>query len=308
MHNHLPIMANAYIPDIELLQLMRSDDPKASESAFIQLSNDPSVQACIEEILAESGIKNVSVAFLKERAFQSLRDQAKKGKLETASLANAYVQYWENLLRVQPILTGEKPHYEDTLKTLFTAPSLVNFIQGKVSNAKLLNSSKEKIEENSKHILHEGIFRMIQEIKKGNFRGDSTLKTFLTAICKNVFFDLVKKQDIALTELNENLKAEEDESNALAQEEADFIEAEYVKWEEKVLNDIKPDCREILILAFKEKRSNDEIALKMGLALQTVKNKKNGDCKDQLDKAVAKPPKLWAFLTENFNIKKRKKS
>ncbi len=300
-------MANAYIPDIELLQLMRSDDPTAHQTAFLQLSNDPSVQRRMEAILVASGIKKVSVAFLKEQAFNSLREKVKKDGLKNVALTDAYVQYWANLLEIEPILTGEQPYYDTILKRLFNAQTVINRIRGKVNNARLLNSNEEKAAENIKYILQEGIFRLLNVIKKREFRGDSALETFLISICDNVFFDLLKKKELELAELDDNLPAEEEENGRLAQEDADVIEAEYVKLEEKVLNDIPPDCRELLFLAHKEKRRNEEIAFIMGLALQTVKNK-NVLCKSLLEKAIQKISDSWTFLAENLNIKRKKKS
>ncbi len=302
MHNHLPIMANDYIPDIELLKLMRSDDPTAHQTAFLHLSKDPSVQARIEAILAASDGENIVADYLKLRAFNALKNKVNTSDFkQEAKLVVMYVKYVKNQFEIDCIKNQKQPHYDRILMELYNDETVINGIKGKISRHEHLNVYD---------ILDTAIIKLFEAIDIGRFRGEGSLKTYLTTICNNLISNTLKevKTDNAFDEKEANFLEKGNKYGepleflgdefTLGKEERNATKDLFNKYVNKVFNQITEICRKVLILENIEKRSKAEIMAIMNIALSTAKGQKSR-CEEQFEKAIKAISGLKDFFREN---------
>jgi RNA polymerase sigma factor (sigma-70 family) len=296
-------MTNDYIPDIELLQLLRSEDPTAWESAFKQLLEDPSVQARMEVLLAESDGQKSMVDYLKLRAFNVLKNKVNTNDFkQEGRLVVMYVKYVDNLFEIDCIKNQKQPHYDRILMELYNDKTVIRSIVGKISRHQHLDVYD---------ILDTAIVKLFEAIDIDRFRGESSLKTYLTRICSNLILNTFKevKTNDTFDEKEANFlekanKYEEPlgflgDEFRLGTEERNATKDLFNKYVNRVFNQITEICREVLVLEHIEERSKAEIMAIMNIALSTAKNQKSR-CKEQFEKAIKAISGLKEFFKENY--------
>jgi RNA polymerase sigma factor (sigma-70 family) len=159
----------------------------------------------------------------------------------------------------------------------------------------ILTQQSEKIEgyimkqsgskEEAEDALYEGVSAFILNVREGKFNGESTINTYLTAICKGIWFKKFKRMMVhkkwESAELNkpQNLY----EENVITKELAAGLDT--------LMTNLKDKCKEVLKL-WSLSYNMTEIAEKLGYSnTQVVMNKKNL-CLRELRKQLTDNPKL----------------
>ncbi|MDE6101781.1 MAG: RNA polymerase sigma factor [Ruminococcus sp.] len=118
----------------------------------------------------------------------------------------------------------------------------------------------------AEEIMEDTFFKLVT--KKPRFSGKSTFKTWLYSIGRNAAIDSLRKRskisDIPIDEYHELIGGES-------------IEREYLKEEQKItlhkaLQNLKPDYKQVLYLAFFEDFSNSDIASIMHKTKRQIEN------------------------------------
>ena len=126
-------------------------------------------------------------------------------------------------------------------------------------------------------IFQDGMAMLYLNLKKGRFKGDSSIETYTLSICKNVWLNKLR-----------TLKHQESKLDQIKQEQVlwlDDVNIDFVKLK-AIVEQLGSDCQAILRLYYYEKRSMDEITAHFGLTnKQSAKNKK-ARCMQQLMKIV----------------------
>ena len=103
--------------------------------------------------------------------------------------------------------------------------------------------------------------------KKSKFKGQSSFKTYLYSIGRNIAFDYLRKNRKHITEYLENTNiADEKELESL------FIKSEYRKNVHKCLNNINEEYREVLHLIYFEDLTYNQIEKIMRKNNKQIKN------------------------------------
>lgn len=118
--------------------------------------------------------------------------------------------------------------------------------------------------EDAKDIFQEGVIAFFQSLKKGTFRGDSSHQTYLMAICKRRWLDVLRGRKILVNY---------EEIQVFREEEVVFSPDE--KKLKSVLGLLKESCRTILLAFYYESKSMKDIQTLFSLGSeQAAKNKK----------------------------------
>jgi len=163
---------------------------------------------------------------------------------------------------ISRILTGVKAPHDEALRYLYK--TYYPFIRGFV----VKNNGDE---EDAADIFQEAIVVLYNKIKAETFRGDSTIKTFLYAVARNLWLKELRKhprQVSDITDLDDFTHFETEEVGEVDNEQKRALLRESI-------SQLGEACREILIDYYYAKYSIKEIMVKLGLGSeQSTKNKK----------------------------------
>jgi len=143
-------------------------------------------------------------------------------------------------------------------------------------------------------IFHEGLTRTILNIRKGNFRGDSSLTTYLYSVCRNVCLKILAKPKPVIIE--KNLAAMESENDNYYELLA------FISDLKKQMGD---SCQEIIDLRFKQTDVTnnsdnklygfDEIAQRLDITVDNARQRFKR-CLDQLREMVFAHPEYQTLF------------
>lgn len=147
-------------------------------------------------------------------------------------------------------------------------------------------------ESDAEDIFYASLLRLLQSIQKGNFKGESSLKTYFSRICKNKAIDYLRANNLKSFEELKDLEIEDPDNKLKA-----IIKQEIVDLWFELLQKLDEKCRKILEYK-KLEISHKEIAQKLGLkSAQSVANK-NQDCREKLRKLGDEDPHLKKKIAE----------
>jgi RNA polymerase sigma factor (sigma-70 family) len=143
------------------------------------------------------------------------------------------------------------------------------------------NCSKEDAED----VLYEGLSIFMMNVRGEKFQGESSVNTYLTAICKRIWFRKFNKKML-------HIKWERSETKGLEEVvEESILSKELSQGLEILMNNLKEKCKEVLKL-WSLSYSLEEIKNKLGYSNpQVVANKKNL-CLKELRKQLNENPGL----------------
>jgi RNA polymerase sigma factor (sigma-70 family) len=310
-------MADNHFSEGELIQIMRGEDPTVANRAYVQLTEDPSVKTAIDAFLEASESKDVAVAYLQLRAFQSLTSIFRSKKFEEkhkgeTSLVQMYVRIFGNLLSAEPIRVNQEPQSDRLLRRLYKDPTVLNTIKGAVKNYPHLDA---------RDILERGFSLFYEAIYEEKYGGQAVLRTYLIGICKMLILESVSSGTMKTESGGETKQVKRvistDSFEFLEGDDGYTVELEYKSDEQQLLerivdqalnsNDISDDCKEALVLQYGEGLPMAQIAEIMGLAYQSAKNQA-ARCRKRLWELIEIVGGVEAFLRESFNIKRKKDS
>ena len=143
--------------------------------------------------------------------------------------------------------------------------------------------------EDAQDIIQESILSFIQIVQEGKFRGESSIKTFLYSLTRNIWLNELKKRG-RMTKRN---KIFEEGKDDLENSTLDGVEKrEANKQLLDILNELGEGCRKILTLFYYENLSMKEILMQTEFENEQVVRNKKHKCLKQLTETISNNPVL----------------
>jgi len=129
-------------------------------------------------------------------------------------------------------------------------------------------------EDDAKDVFQDALIVLWEKIRTGKFELSSKLSTYLYSVCQNLWHkELNRKQRFTTTEHDIGEAPEHDRQERIA-----IVNA--------CINQLKPDCRQILMYYYFDELPMTEIAAKMDFANADSAKTKKYKCKQELDKLI----------------------
>ncbi len=135
-------------------------------------------------------------------------------------------------------------------------------------------------------VFQESLTILFEKVMDGSFKKESTLRTFLFAICKNQWSRRLRKASTK----NEVYGIESDEVDDAEEPLGSLIANEEVKMIAALLDKLDCACKKVLILYYYENRRMKEIAELMDFANDKVAKNKKNRCLNKLRTLAQKLP------------------
>ena len=145
----------------------------------------------------------------------------------------------------------------------------------------ILNNSGN--EQDAEDIFQEVMVAFIHLLKAGKFRGESSIRTFLFSLNKNIWLNELKRRGRA------SLREEKYEKNMNREEQSAGIAMELQQTKQdllKTLESLGENCKKILLLFYYENRSMKEIVNELPYENEQVVRNKKGKCLKKLEELV----------------------
>jgi len=169
--------------------------------------------------------------------------------------------------------------------------------------AQLIKANKEKINAlvlrsngstaDAEDVLLEGITALLLSVRKGNFRGDSSIHTYLYSICKGIWFKRFKKY-AKEQDYKRNLIVVEEDVNT---PEICLMDQEQKQLILTLFDELKEKCKEVLYL-WASAFSMSEIAEQLSYNNSQVAMNKKNRCLKELHELIGNDNKVQSLLKE----------
>lgn len=116
-------------------------------------------------------------------------------------------------------------------------------------------------------VANEIITNVIEKIKKGEFRGESSVGTFIYTITSRRIIDYIRQKSKVLKHVPEPASYPDPQEEIENKERAEMIATAIKK--------LKPKYREVLYLYYYKDFSREEVALKLGISPRRVSERVN---------------------------------
>ena len=149
-------------------------------------------------------------------------------------------------------------------------------------------------EEEATDVFQDGVITFYEQVKQNKYRGDSSIKTYLFAICKNLWFNQLRKKKTArsYTEHERNQDAGHDSPETL------FLEREKHEHILKLLDKLGEACRKLLQLKLYQRKSMEEIRVLMGFKNDQIARNKHYKCKKERKRLALEDPVLKRLIPD----------
>jgi RNA polymerase sigma factor (sigma-70 family) len=183
-------------------------------------------------------------------------------------------------------LIGETKNLNEAIAAIYRqhAESVSSFIMSRGGN-----------EQDADDIFQETVVSFIDIVKRGKFRGDASIRTFLIAVAKNIWFN----------ELNKRKRSgERDKKYETGKEEEELDVSHHISEREvkqqlrNLLEQLGESCRKLLILFYYENLSMKEMLEHLPYENEQVVRNKKYKCLQQLMEIIKKNPGIAAQITE----------
>ncbi|MEO1518469.1 MAG: sigma-70 family RNA polymerase sigma factor [Bacteroidota bacterium] len=127
--------------------------------------------------------------------------------------------------------------------------------------------------EEVKDIFHDGLIVFFNKAKRSDFSLTSSLKTYLYAVCRNLWLLKLKRQkrEVVLEDTHEHIQIEQSHFQTLVQTERKELVQQF-------LGQLGEECRQILELYYYRKLKMVQIQQSLGLVSEQVVKNKKGKC------------------------------
>lgn len=149
-------------------------------------------------------------------------------------------------------------------------------------------------EQDAEDIFQEVIVAFVNLVKAGKFRGESSVKTFLYSLNKNIWLNEIKRRGraVAREEKYEKQHTERQEPTADVALEISQTKAALMK----TVDELGENCKKILLLFYFENRSMKEILTALPYENEQVVRNKKSKCLKKLESLIAANPGLYHQL------------
>ncbi len=152
---------------------------------------------------------------------------------------------------------------------------------GMLENYVLANNGSR---DDAADVIQETIVAFIEIVEQGKFRGDSSIKSFLFAITRNLWLTELRKRDSA-DNRNKNFEKEKDILDEGAVNH--LVKREYFLMIQQLFEKLGDKCRQLLIMVYYENLSMSEIVDQMpGYQNEQVLRNKKYKCMKQLEQMM----------------------
>lgn len=196
----------------------------------------------------------------------------------------------------EALTSTESTQRDKALKQLLLDPVVIGKIRDLINFYKLPQIDADEI-------LQEGLILLDDLVRTGKFRGESSVRTFLISICKNMLRnDLKKVNRIVLKDsFTESQSADEGSADAgIVIEEKTEMHIQRDNVLRKLMENITDRCKEVLNLQYFKAFSMIQIAAQRGLANAEQAKKAASQCREQLRKLILEDPSVAQFLKESI--------
>ncbi|PWT71662.1 MAG: sigma-70 family RNA polymerase sigma factor [Bacteroidetes bacterium] len=150
-------------------------------------------------------------------------------------------------------------------------------------------------EQDADDIFQETVVSFIDVVKKGKFRMEASVKTFLVSIARNLWLNELKKRERA----GVREKSYETAKEVNEMDVSHYIGDREIKQElRELLNQLGESCRKILILFYYENLSMKEMVSHLHYENEQVVRNKKYKCLQQLTGILKEKPSIARQLTE----------
>jgi RNA polymerase sigma factor (sigma-70 family) len=180
-------------------------------------------------------------------------------------------------------------HVEETIRFLYTAhfSMLTNYIT--TNNGSF---------QDAQDIFQEVIVAFIRLVQQQKFRGDSSIKTFLFALNKNMWLNELKRKSRTVKR-EENYEKKNGDMPVDTHTAMETREARnYII---QTLDKLGESCKQILLLFYYENNSMKEIWEKTGYENEQVVRNKKYKCLKKLEELMSKDQHMLHRLKNTFN-------
>lgn len=161
---------------------------------------------------------------------------------------------------------------------------------GLLENYVLQNSGNS---EDAADVIQEVMLVFVQIITQGKFRGESTIKSLLYNICKNLWISELRRRKSTFARHEkyeiESEKTELDISESIAR-------TENLKYIMKVFNQLGEKCKKVLQLFYYEELTMKEVREKLNYSSEQVLRNKKYKCLKSLIQKTQSSPKIYKNL------------
>jgi RNA polymerase sigma factor (sigma-70 family) len=148
-------------------------------------------------------------------------------------------------------------------------------------------------EQDAEDIFQEAMVAFINLVKAGKFRGESSIKTFLFSLNKNIWLNELKRRSRA------GAREEKYEKQNVQQPATADITMEITQTKEelmKAIRELGDACQKILLLFYFENRSMKEILTHLPYENEQVVRNKKSKCLKKLEELIMANPALYRQL------------
>ena len=148
-------------------------------------------------------------------------------------------------------------------------------------------------EQDADDIFQEVMVAFINLVKAGKFRGESSVKTFLFSLNKNIWLNELKRRGRA------SAREEKYEKQNLQQDVTADVAMEITQTKSdlmKVIDELGESCKKILLLFYFENRSMKEIVTHLPYENEQVVRNKKSKCLKKLEELVRSNGVLYGQL------------
>ncbi len=152
--------------------------------------------------------------------------------------------------------------------------------------------------EDAEDIFQEVVIAFIRLVKEGKFRGESSIKTFLFALNRNLWMNELKRRGRAeQREIKYEVGKEEKD------ERIDQVieQREGTKELDRTMDQLGEACKKILVLFYYQERSMKEILSELHYENEQVVRNKKYKCLKKLEEPVHSNPVLYKTLKNFLN-------
>lgn len=147
--------------------------------------------------------------------------------------------------------------------------------------------------DDAQDIFQEVMVAFINLVKAGKFRGESSIKTFLYSLNKNIWLNELKKRGrTQLREMKYETSSEKTEHGVSAALEAREANAGLMK----VMEELGETCKKILLLYYYENQSMKEILTSLNYENEQVVRNKKYKCLKRLEELLTENKSLYHQL------------
>lgn len=161
---------------------------------------------------------------------------------------------------------------------------------GLLENYVLQNSGNS---EDAADVIQEVMLVFVQIITQGKFRGESTIKSLLYNICKNLWISELRRRKSTFVRHEkyeiESEKTELDISESIAR-------TENLKYIMKVFNQLGEKCKKVLQLFYYEELTMKEVREKLNYSSEQVLRNKKYKCLKSLIQKTQSSPQIYKNL------------